>query len=124
MPRILVIDDDDALRAMLGKLFGNAGYEVVVAQNGVEAGLIQKQKPADLILTDLIMPDKEGIEVIIEFKRDYPATPIIAMSGGGRINSVQYLKLAANLGARRTFAKPFKAREILTAVEELLKAED
>ncbi|MBP7232734.1 MAG: response regulator [Syntrophaceae bacterium] len=121
MKRILVIDDDDALRNMLKKLFTSGGFDVLTAQNGEEALLLQAQRPADLVVTDLIMPNKEGIETIIEFRKQYPFAIIIAMSGGGRIPAAQYLELAQNLGARKTFEKPFKTGEILAAVKELLE---
>ncbi len=121
MKHILVIDDDDMLRAMLKKLLGNAGYAVDVAADGIEAMKLQQLNPADLILTDIIMPDMEGIEVITELRKKYPATQIIAMSGGGRINADQYLTIARRLGAQKTFVKPFKSSEMLAAVSELLK---
>jgi len=123
MKRILVIDDDDTLRAMLRRLLCSAGYEVAVAEDGMEASRIQQARPFDLIMTDLVMPEKEGIEVIMEFRKKYPSTKIIAVSGGGRIHPDQYLELARSLGAKRTFAKPFKANEILAAIRELLKDE-
>ncbi len=121
MKKILVIDDDNMFGDMLRNLLNDAGYHVFVAQNGVEALRHQKQNPVDLILTDIVMPEKEGIATIIEFRKKYPATKIIAMSGGGRINSVDYLEIAAKLGAQRTFAKPFRTGNILAAVNELLK---
>ncbi len=121
MKRILVIDDDDTFRVMLGKLFRNAGYEVTVAENGKEAIRRQEANPADLIVTDLIMPDQEGLETIMAIRKSYPATKIIAMSGGGLLQPGRYLELAENLGAQRTFTKPFKNTEILQAANELLK---
>lgn len=121
MKRILVIDDDDMLRDMLMKLLSNAGYEVVSAENGIEALKLHEQNPADLIITDIIMPDMDGIEVVREFRKTSPATKIIAMSGGGRINPDQYLAIVQRLGAQRTFAKPFKSSEMLAAVSQLLK---
>ncbi len=120
MKHILVIDDDDMLRVMLKKLLSDAGYAVAVAENGIEAMKLQQENPADLILTDIIMPDMEGIEVITELRKKYPATQIIAMSGGGRIDADQYLTIARRLGAQRTFVKPFKSAEMLAAVRELL----
>jgi CheY-like chemotaxis protein len=121
MKRILVIDDDDMLRAMLKKLLSNAKYNVVTAENGIEALRLHEQNPADLIIADIIMPDMDGIEVVIEFRKKYPATKIIAMSGGGRIHPDQYLAAAQRLGAQRTIGKPFTSSEILAAVDELLQ---
>lgn len=121
MKRILVVDDDDVIRAMLRKLFTAGGFDVSVAENGKEAVRRQEERPFDLIVTDLVMPEKEGIETIMEFRKKYPATKIIAMSGGGKLNSGDYyLELARNLGAQKTLAKPFTHREILAAVIELL----
>jgi DNA-binding response OmpR family regulator len=120
MKRILVIDDDDAIRAMLRKLFTANGFDVSVAENGKEAVRRQEEGPFDLIVTDLVMPEKEGIETIMEFRKKYPATKIIAISGGGQLNSGEYyLELAGNLGAHKTLAKPFTHSEILAAVKEL-----
>ena len=123
MKRILVIDDDDTLRAILKRLFYTAGYEVAVAEDGMAGIRIQQIEPFDLVMTDLVMPEKEGLEVIMEIRKKYPDTKIIAMSGGGRIHPDQYLELARNLGAQRVFSKPFKANEVLAAVRELLKEE-
>ncbi len=120
MKRILVIDDDDMYRAMLRKLFADAGYEVEVAENGVVAMQKQAERPADLVVTDIIMPEKEGIQTIIEMSKLHPQTRIIAMSGGGRINADQYLQMARALGASRSFVKPFKTADILACVRELL----
>ena len=123
MKRILVIDDDDTLRAMLRRLFSAAGYEVAVAEDGMAGVRVQQIQPFDLVITDLVMPEKEGIEVIMEIRKKYPDTKIIAMSGGGRIHPDQYLELARNLGAQRVFSKPFKASDVLAAVRELLNDE-
>jgi DNA-binding response OmpR family regulator len=121
MKRILVIDDDNMIRTMLGEVLSDAGYGVAIAENGVEALMLHEQNPADLIITDIIMPAMDGIEVVREFRRKYPATKIIAISGGGRINSDQYLVIVRRLGVQNTFAKPFKPSEILAAVRELFK---
>ena len=123
MKRILVIDDDDTLRGMLRRLFSAAGYEVALAEDGMAGVRVQQIQPFDLVITDLVMPEKEGIEVIMEIRKKYPDTKIIAMSGGGRIHPDQYLELARNLGAQRVFSKPFKASDVLAAVRELLNDE-
>ena len=82
-----------------------------------------KQMKADLIITDLIMPEKEGIETITELRRDFPDVKIIAISGGGRIAPEVYLRMARSLGALRTFAKPIERKEIIETVQELLHNE-
>lgn len=123
MKRILVIDDDELMRSMLSQMLGRAGYEIILAANGHE-GLKQfhAHAPFDLVITDLIMPGKEGIETMMELRHDHPALPIIAISGGGRTTGRDYLPIAAQLGARRTVAKPFTRQEILEAVQDVLAA--
>ena len=83
MPRILIIDDERQIRELLRDILEDAGYDVAEAADGQEAIKIQRGEPADLIITDLIMPEKEGIETIRELKQSYPDVRIIAMSGGG-----------------------------------------
>lgn len=121
MAKILVIDDDAQVLAMLQKMLEREGYEVVVASDGNKGVKCYRENPTDLIITDLIMPEKEGIETIIELRRDFPDIKIIAMSGGGRNNPKAYLGIAENLGTQYTFAKPIKRKELLKAVRELLK---
>jgi CheY-like chemotaxis protein len=120
MVRILVVDDDSEIREMIKKILLRSGYEVMLAGNGQEALDLQKAIPADLIITDLIMPEKEGLETIIEIRRDYPSVKIIAMSGGGKIGPDNYLKTAKVLGAHKTLSKPFELRELLKEVKDLL----
>jgi two-component system cell cycle response regulator CpdR len=120
MKRILVMDDDDQLRAMLQLLLEKNGYEVLSAENGKIGLKLFYEKGADLIITDLIMPEKEGLETIIELHQNVPGLKIIAISGGGRIRPEGYLKLSESLGADRSFKKPFNNKELLSAVSELL----
>ena len=120
MARILVIDDDDNLRRLLRRFLEKAGHEVSEAPNGKIGLDIQRDNPADLIITDLFMPEKEGTEFIMDMGYEFPKAKIIAMSGGSNIEDVDFLKLAENLGALKTFQKPFKQEELLAAVEELL----
>lgn len=97
------------------------GYEVVEARDG-DAGMKQfRESPSDLVITDLIMPEKEGIETIIELRRDFPDVKIIAISGGGIIDAEKYLDMARGLGAHRIFEKLFGMTEMLDAVRELLE---
>ncbi len=116
MPRILIIDDDAQIRKMLRLTLAAAGFEVAEAPDGKIAMKIMRQAPAELVVTDLIMPEKEGIETIIELKRDFPEVKIIAISGGGRIDPKDYLFLAEKLGAQITLEKPFSRKEILDAI--------
>jgi DNA-binding response OmpR family regulator len=120
MPRILVIDDDVNLRELIRRFLERAGYEVLIAENGRVALEKQRQTPADLIITDIFMPGKEGTEIIMELNTEFPGTKIIVISGGGKIADIDFLKLAEDLGALKTFQKPFKQEELLAAVEELL----
>jgi CheY-like chemotaxis protein len=118
---ILLIDDDDQIRTMLREMLGRAGYMVMEASDGKEGVKLYRDQPCDLIITDIIMPEKEGIETIRELKRDFPDVKIIAMSGGGRIDAEDYLHMAKMLGAQRTFAKPIERDKLLGAIKELLK---
>jgi DNA-binding response OmpR family regulator len=124
MSRILIIDDDLQIRKMLRLTLVAAGFEVAEAQDGKVAMKIMRQAPAELVVTDLIMPEKEGIETIIELKRDFPEVKIIAISGGGRIDPKDYLFLAEKLGAQLTLEKPFGRKEILDAIHGLLPADE
>jgi CheY-like chemotaxis protein len=121
MALILIIDDDNQFRAMLREMLERAGYEVVDAPDGKEGIKLYREKAADLIITDIVMPEKEGIETIMELRRDFPDVKIIAISGGGRLDSGQYLIMAKSLGALYTFTKPVEREKLLQAVEELLK---
>lgn len=118
--RILVIDDDDWMRVLLRQVMEWAGYEVTEAEDGREGMQHQRRQPADLVITDLIMPEQEGMETIRLLKKEFPQTRIIAISGGGRIGPEAYLPAAQELGADRVFSKPFDVRELAGAVKELL----
>ena len=119
MARILIIDDDIQFRSMLRQVLEREGYKVVDASDGKRGMRLFRQEQPDLVITDLIMPEKEGIETIIDLRRDFPEVKIIAVSGGGRIGPENYLHMAKDLGAQYTFAKPFDRKEILRAVREL-----
>lgn len=124
MARILIIDDDDQVRKMLRLTLNAAGFDVIEAQDGTVALKLFYQNPlVDLVITDLIMPEKEGIETIMEIRRNFPKVPIIAISGGGRIDPSDYLSLAKKLGAQITLEKPFSRQDIIDAVNELIKPE-
>ena len=120
MTRILVVDDDSEIREMLRQMLEQAGYDVVDAPNGREAIRLYRREPTDLIITDIVMPEQDGIEAIIDLRHDFPDIKIIAISGGGRIGPEDYLKTAKMLGAHSTISKPFNRREMLEVVEELV----
>jgi DNA-binding response OmpR family regulator len=120
MARVLVIDDEQQIRRMIKIALEQEGYDVTLAEDG-NAGLAAiRDQPMDLVITDLIMPDKEGIETIIELRKKYPAVPIIAISGGGRVSPKNYLDVARSIGASRVFEKPVALRDLTTAVRDLL----
>lgn len=122
MPHILVIDDDLQMRLMLQQVLTRAGYAASLAANGKEGISLHEKTPADLIITDVIMPEKEGIESIQEIRKRWPETRIIAISGGLRGGNLDLLSLARMLGAARTLAKPFKHEDLLNAIREILAA--
>ena len=124
MPQILIIDDDDALRDVLVEYFESMGYGVMEAPNGRVALEKQIKHPADLVITDLIMPEENGLKTILELQRRYPSLKIIAMTGSGHFGALEDLKTATILGAHRTFSKPFHLKDMLQAVEELLNNPD
>ena len=105
---------------MLRQTLEREGYDVVVASNGRVGIKIYREDPADLIITDMVMPEKEGIETIMELKKDFPDVKIIAISGGGRSKPESHLNLAKQLGAKRVFPKPIDREELLNAIRELL----
>ena len=121
MARILIIDDEPQIRSMLKLMLERDGYEVIEAPDGVEGIKVYRQNPADLIITDLIMPNKDGIGMIIDLKKEFPDVNIIAMSGGGLNKPDGYLKGAKKLGAACTLTKPIDREEMLKAVNDILK---
>ena len=121
MARILIIDDESQIRSMLRLMLERVGYEVIEAADGMEGIRQHRDNPADLIITDLIMPNKDGIGMIIDLKKEFPQVKIIAMSGGGVNRPEGYLDGAKKLGAARTLTKPIDRDEMLAAVKETLK---
>ena len=118
--RVLVIDDTAEVREMIGKMLSDEGYDVLEAANGKEGMQIISSEPEiDLVITDLIMPEKEGIETIREIKQDYSHIRILAISGGGKIDAQNYLAIAKGMGADLTLSKPFVKQDLLKAVQEL-----
>jgi len=116
MTTVLVVDDDDAMRDLLKQVFTGAGYEVLEAGNGNKAGLVYALHRPDLVITDLIMPDGEGLELIMALRGQYKGVKIIAMSEGRRGGRSNYLLTAKRLGADYTIEKPFSIDEFLSIV--------
>jgi DNA-binding NtrC family response regulator len=123
MKRILVIDDDHHILLMLKKMLEKAGYEVDLASNGVDGLELFQKMEADLVITDIIMPEKEGLETIREMKRVRSDLKIIAMSGGGKISADNYLETARIFGASLVLEKPFSQKTMVDAVIDLLGSE-
>jgi CheY-like chemotaxis protein len=122
LARILLVDDDAAVRLLLETVLRTGRHEVTTAIDGRGALAAVATDTFDVVITDLIMPDMEGIETIMELRRIRPACKIIAMSGGGRGSADDYLDIAANVGAHMTLAKPFSPQQLLDAVQQVLGA--
>ena len=120
MPQILLIYDDPTLRRALRIALERSGHQVAEAANGREGLAAFAAQPADLVVTDIIMPDVEGIETIRKLRRQSQMVPIIAISGGGRGSAEDYLLYAKVLGATRVFEKPFDIDTMRSAVASLL----
>jgi len=120
MARILIIEDVKIARYALREILENGGHEVTEAENGNEGIALQKAQPFDLVVTDIIMPEKDGVETIIVLKRDYPILPVIAISGGGRTRNLDFLELAKRYGADEVLAKPFSEQDLLQCVAACL----
>lgn len=118
MAHILLIEDDEWLRPLLAECLEAAGHAVTQAPDGREGLRAFRAESADLVITDIMMPDEEGIAIIMSLHRDHPAVPVIAISGAG-VNTALYLELAKKLGARCTLAKPFLPDDLLRAVAAL-----
>lgn len=115
MTSILVIDDDDLLRTMISMALTAAGFSVTVARDGREGLRIFHEDPTEIVLTDIVMPETEGIGVIMELRRDYPVVGLIAMSGHNA-HSGMYLDMAKKIGAHQILPKPFTVDELIKAV--------
>ncbi len=114
------MDDDELLREALRIVLQGAGYEVMEACDGDVGLRLQREHPADLVLVDIFMPERDGLEVIKALRIESPQVKIIAVSGGGRTGQIEVLSVAAAFGAARTLVKPFAPLELLKAIRELL----
>ena len=129
MGSILIIDAEEDIRDALQMVLESVGHDVKVASNGNEAVELQRGEPADLIITDVIMPGKDGVETIKEIRQEFPGIRIIAISGGGgvqpteyvpeAITTTAYLAAAKEAGADMVFTKPFERKELIRAVDDL-----
>jgi CheY-like chemotaxis protein len=123
MPTILVVDDDDQVRSLLRRILQREGHEVREAADGQAAIDACGSNCPDLLIMDLVMPGKEGLETIQEIRQKHPAQKILAISGGGAGRSQSYLQLAKKLGASQALAKPFGVAELVKAVKQSLAEE-
>ena len=122
MASILIVDDDLQIQKLLKQILEKEGHETMVAADGLEAMRKYKQKRPDLLITDIVMPKKEGIELIMELKQLEPDVKIIAMSGGGQVDAETYLAMANKLGAKATIGKPLDRKELLSKVKSALSS--
>jgi CheY-like chemotaxis protein len=120
MATVLVIDDDDMVRTMLLRTLTRAGHTAVGARDGIEGVARFRESPADLVITDIFMPNQEGLATIMELRRSFPSIRIIAISGGGARASLDVLPVAEALGARKPLRKPFTPAEVMDAVKDVL----
>ncbi len=118
---ILVIDDEPTTLDLLRKILEMHGYKVSEATNGQEGVEKFQQHPCDLVITDMVMPVKDGLQTILDLRSEAPDLPVIAISGGGTISKERYLAIAGYLDKVITIAKPFAIEEITQAVEKLLQ---
>lgn len=123
MPVIMIIEDDRDLREMLRTALLRKEYTVLEAKNGREALLNFKPGVTDLVITDLLMPEEDGLKVIMQMRELKPGIRVIAISGGGKAGPGNYLDMARTLGADSVFSKPFSVNDLVTRIEELLRVE-
>lgn len=118
--RLLVADDDPDTRVTMGLLLERAGFDVLLARNGAQALELQRDNPAEVLITDLFMPEMDGLEAIERFRQDYPGVKIVAMSGGGmRVRGAGYLLSAEAVGAHAVLRKPFPIETLVGLLREI-----
>jgi len=120
MSRVLLVDDDDLSRSTVQAMLSRMGHEVEAVGDGRAALQLCRAEPPALVITDLIMPATDGLELIQEIRKFAPSLPIIAISGGGRVNANEYLTVAQKFGAAVVLAKPFSNLELREAVSSAL----
>ncbi len=118
MPSVLVVDDEDQIRQLIRETLERAGYEVQEARDGRQGLERYRAKPTDLVIMDILMPDQDGLESIMTLRREFPASHVIAITGGrDMIGILNFLDVAKMLGARRTLQKPFDMQTLLEAAQ-------
>jgi len=121
MTRVLVVDDELPILAILRRALERAGYEVECAASGEEGLEAQRRAPADLVITDILLPGMDGFLLIRELRNDQPDLEIIAMSGGGKVEAQSYLNSSTLFGAHHTIEKPFDVQAVVRLVDQLLR---
>jgi DNA-binding response OmpR family regulator len=134
MSKVIIIDDEEDIRVVLKEVFVRAGFDVRVASNGDEGLNLLREESADLVITDIIMPGKDGVQTAYDIRMEFPKTKIIVMSGGGNaapqdyepsaIATTAYLASATEIGADLTLTKPFDRHELIKAANELIAEGD
>jgi DNA-binding NtrC family response regulator len=119
---ILIVDDEPGIRELLSIMLESSGHSVVTAEDGIVAPKIMATRQFDVVITDLLMPERDGLEFITEVRKKHPAVKIIAMSGGGHIARDAYLRIAKTFGAHYLLEKPFNQSSVLGAIEAVQKA--
>ena len=121
MARILIVDDDQAVRKVIARMLAQAGHDAVALSNGASALRAYREHRADLVISDMFMPETDGIEMTMCLRREFPDAKVLAMSGGGgRFDKNMMLEAASVLGAARILAKPFEQSDLLNLVQEVL----
>jgi DNA-binding response OmpR family regulator len=123
MPGVLIVEDDKELREMLKLTLSRRNFTVFEAENGKSAIAHFKPTITDLVVTDLIMPEEDGLKVVIKLRELKPSIKIIAISGGGKVGPGSYLNLAKALGADAIYSKPFSINDLIAKIEQLLESE-
>lgn len=121
MALVLVIDDEGGMRTLVRRILEGAGHAVLEAENGKAGHRLFAQHSPDLVVTDILMPEKEGIETIRDLRKGHPAVRILAISGGGSTGQMNYLRMAQALGADAVLPKPFRSAALLETVERMLQ---
>lgn len=116
--KVLVIDDERIVRDILKRWLEREGFKVEAAENGRVGIQMQRDEPADVVVCDLIMPEQEGMETISQFRKEFPAVGVIAISGGGQLDPAAYLNVAGQLGAWKMFTKPLPMEQVVQSIRE------
>ncbi|MBW7850724.1 MAG: response regulator [Rhodospirillales bacterium] len=122
VPEILIIEDEEIIRATLQQMLARAKHNVTATATGVEGLALMDRRSFDLVIVDMIMPDKDGIETIIDIRHRWPEARILAISGGGRTRNMDFLRYARSVGANAILPKPFTNADLTKAVAEALAA--